>query len=148
MKSPSLALVALLALAGSASAQTAAPAPAPATAAAALPPGHAEDGQAIFKKCLACHQIGPTAKNSVGPALNGIIGRKAGTYPGYAYSDANKNSGIVWSEQTLAEYLPSPKDFVPGTKMSFAGLTSPQDVADVIAYLKQYDAQGTKTPMP
>ena len=111
---------------------------------AALPPGHADDGAAIFKKCAACHQIGPTAKNSIGPVLNGVVGRPAGTYPGYMYSDANRNSGLTWTPDTLAAYLPSPKLLVPGTKMTFAGLQNPQDIADVIAYLKLYDAQGNK----
>jgi cytochrome c len=149
MKSRSLLLVAVVAVTGAASAQTPAPpaSPAPAApAASALPAGHPDDGQTVFKKCMACHQLGPTAKNSVGPALNGLIGRKAGTYPGYAYSDANKNSGVVWNETTLAAYLPAPKEFIPGTKMSFPGLTMPQDVADVIAYLKQFDVQGNKKP--
>jgi cytochrome c len=130
--------------AGAAQAQapaTGAPATTPATA---LPPGNADDGATIFKKCAACHEIGPTAKNSVGPVLNGVVGRMAGTYPGYAYSDANKSSGVVWTAANLAAYLPAPKLFMPGTKMSFAGLMMPQDVADVIAYLKQYDAQGNK----
>jgi cytochrome c len=110
----------------------------------ALPPGNAEAGQTVFKKCLACHQIGAGAHNSIGPVLNGVIGRPAGTYPGYDYSDANKSSGVVWTEDALARYLPSPKDMIPGTKMSFAGLKMPQDVADVIAYLKQFDADGNK----
>ena len=118
-------------------------APVEAATATALPVGHADAGAAIFLRCSACHRIGPDATNSVGPVLNGIVGRKAGTYSGYAYSDANKNSGIVWSEQALAQYLPAPTTSVPGTKMPFA-LTDPQEVADVIAYLKQYDAQGNK----
>src|SRR3954453_15714487 len=115
-----------------------------ALACAVSSPALAQDvaaGEKEFVVCRACHQIGPTAKNSVGPALNGVIGRKAGTYPGYAYSDATKNSGVVWNEQTLAQYLPAPKEFIPGTKMSFPGLTMPQDVADVIAYLALFDAQ-------
>jgi cytochrome c len=141
------AFVVVLLSAAAAFSQAAQPAPASTGKAfAALPPGHPDDGQAVFKKCMACHSVGPTAKNSVGPALNGIIGRKAGTYAGYSYSDANKNSGITWSDETLAEYLPSPMDLVPGTKMTFTGLTMPQDVADVIAYLKQFDAQGNKKP--
>jgi cytochrome c len=133
---PLLAFVAALVGSGSAWSQGSTP------GATTLPPGHAENGQTVFKKCLACHQIGPTAKNSIGPSLNGIIGRPAGIYPGYAYSEANKNSGVVWNEASLAQYLPAPKDFIPGTKMSFPGLTMPQDVADVIAYLKQFDANG------
>jgi cytochrome c len=98
----------------------------------------------IFLRCSACHRIGPDATNSVGPVLNGIVGRPAGTYPGYVYSDANKSSGIVWTETTLARYLPAPATFLPGTKMPFA-LQDLQEVADVIAYLKEYDAKGNKT---
>jgi cytochrome c len=97
---------------------------------------------------MACHRIGPDAKNSVGPVLNGIVGRKAGTYPDYAYSDVNKNSGVTWDEATLAKYLPNPQKFLPGTKMTFAGLPKPQDVADVIAYLKQFDEKGNKVASP
>jgi len=157
MKSSAIAVVALVVAAGVAAAQTPAPpasaaapgnaaAAAPGNASAALPPGHPDDGQTVFKKCMACHQIGPTAKNSVGPVLNGVVGRKAGTYPGYAYSDANKSSGVVWNEDALAPYLAAPKEFMPGTKMSFPGLMMPQDVADVIAYLKLFDAEGNKKP--
>src|SRR6201996_4906327 len=62
-------------------------------------------GEKVFLKCKACHQIGEGAKNAVGPVLNGVVGRKAGTYPDYSYSDANKNSGITWDEATLKEYL-------------------------------------------
>jgi cytochrome c len=106
--------------------------------------GDPEAGATVFKKCLACHKVGPAAKNGVGPILNGVVGRRAGTYPGYAYSDANKASGAVWNEATLAAYLPAPREFMPGTKMSFAGLEKPKDVADVIAYLKQFDDRGLK----
>ena len=138
LKSGLLTFFAVLALAGPAESQGSAPAE------GAQLPGHADAGQIVFKKCLACHQIGPGAKNSIGPSLNGVVGRPAGTFAGYNYSDANKSSGVVWTETALAQYLPSPKDFIPGTKMTFAGLTSPQDVADVIAYLKQFDADGNK----
>jgi len=138
MKRVLFALLTIAGLTGIACAQ--APTPPP----TALPVGKADDGQTVFKRCLACHQIGPGAKNSIGPSLNGVVGRKAGTYPGYAYSDANKNSGVVWTEAALAQYLPSPKDFIPGTKMTFAGLPMPQDVANVIAYLRQFDDDGNK----
>src|SRR6201986_467064 len=80
-------------------------------------------GAKVFIKCKACHQIGEGAKNAVGPVLNGVVGRKAGTYPDYSYSDANKNSGITWDEATLKEYLKNPRAKVPGTKMIFPGLT-------------------------
>ena len=101
-------------------------------------------GEKVFLKCKACHQIGDGAKNAVGPVLSGVVGRKAGTYPDYAYSDANKNSGITWDEATLKEYLRDPKAKVPGTKMVFPGLKSDDDIANVIAYLKQFGPDGKK----
>jgi cytochrome c len=102
-------------------------------------------GEKTFAQCRACHQIGPTAKNAVGPVLNGIIGRKAGTVEGYNYSPANKNSGITWDEATFAEYIKDPKAKVPGTKMVYAGLKDEQRIKDLLAYLKQFDAAGQKT---
>jgi cytochrome c len=101
-------------------------------------------GEKVFTKCKVCHQIGESAKNLVGPVLNGVVGRPAGTYPGYHYSDANKNSGITWDEATLKVYLKDPKAKVPGTKMVFPGLTSDEDIANVIAYLKQFGPDGKK----
>jgi cytochrome c len=108
---------------------------------------HAQDaaaGEKTFAQCRACHQIGPTAKNAVGPVLNGVIGRKAGTVEGYNYSPANKNSGITWDEATFSEYIKDPKAKVPGTKMVYAGLKDEKRIADLIAYLKQFDAAGQK----
>ena len=101
-------------------------------------------GEKVFMKCKICHQIGETAKNMVGPVLNGVVGRKAGTYADYHYSDANKNSGITWDEATLKEYLSDPKAKVPGTKMVFPGLKSDDDIANGIAYLKQFGPDGKK----
>ena len=101
-------------------------------------------GEKVFAKCKICHQIGENAKNFVGPVLNGVVGRKAGTYPGYNYSEANKTSGITWDEATLKVYLKDPKAKVPGTKMVFPGLTSDEDIANVIAYLKQFGPDGKK----
>jgi cytochrome c len=101
-------------------------------------------GEKVFTKCKVCHQIGESAKNMVGPVLNGVVGRPAGTYPGYHYSDANKNSGITWDEATLKVYLKDPKAKVPGTKMVFPGLPSDDDIANVIAYLKQFGPDGKK----
>ncbi len=101
-------------------------------------------GEKVFLKCKVCHQIGEGAKNSVGPVLNGVIGRKAGTVEGYNFSDANKNSGITWDEATLKEYLPNPKAKIPGTKMTFQGLPNPTDIDNVIAYLKQFGPDGKK----
>jgi cytochrome c len=101
-------------------------------------------GEKVFAKCKICHQIGDGAKNMVGPVLSGVVGRKAGSYPDYHYSDANKNSGITWDEATLKEYLRDPKAKVPGTKMVFPGLKSDDDIANVIAYLKQFGPDGKK----
>jgi cytochrome c len=99
-------------------------------------------GESQFKKCLPCHKIGPGAKNLVGPVLNGLNGRKAGSVPDYNYSDANKNSGIVWDEATFKDYIKDPRAKVPGTKMTFAGIKNEQDIADLWAYVSQFDAEG------
>lgn len=101
-------------------------------------------GEKVFAPCRACHQIGPTAKNAVGPELNGVIGRAAGTVPGYSYSAANKNSGLTWDEATFTRYIEAPQAVVKGTKMAFAGVKDEQKVKDLIAYLKQFDASGNK----
>jgi cytochrome c len=107
--------------------------------------GDAEAGASVFKKCAACHKVGPDAKSGMGPVLNGIVGRPAGTYPGYKYSTANKNSGLVWDQPTLTEYLRSPSALVPNTTMKFPGLKDDKDIQDVIAFLKQFDADGHST---
>ena len=101
-------------------------------------------GEKVFNKCRACHQIGETAKNSVGPELNGLFGRKSGTAAGYKFSDANVNSGITWSPEIFAEYIKDPKAKIPGTKMVFAGLKDDKKIDDLIAFLKQFDASGKK----
>ncbi|MDO8397732.1 MAG: cytochrome c family protein [Bradyrhizobium sp.] len=101
-------------------------------------------GEKVFGVCKACHQIGETAKNSVGPQLNGIIDRKAGTVEGYNYTAANKGSGITWDEATFREYIKDPKAKIPGTKMIYAGLKDEQKTNDLLAYLKQFDAAGKK----
>ena len=106
--------------------------------------GKAEDGAEVFKKCRACHDVGPQAKNKVGPLLNGIAGRPAGTVEGYNYSEANKKAGangLVWTDEVLFKYLEAPLSFMPGTKMAFAGLKDPQDRKDVIAYLKTFSGK-------
>jgi cytochrome c len=87
-------------------------------------------GEKVFAKCKACH---------------GVVGRKAGSYPDYAYSDANKGSGFTWDEATLKEYLKNPRAKVPGTKMIFPGLPKDEDIDNVIAYLKQFGADGKKS---
>ena len=108
---------------------------------------HAQDaaaGEKTFVICRACYQIGPGAKNAVSPVLNGVVGRKAGTYPGFAYSDANKDSGILWTSEELEKYLASPQKVVPHTKKVFPGLPNEQQRKDVIAYLEQFNEDGTK----
>jgi cytochrome c len=101
-------------------------------------------GEKVFLACKACHQIGETAKNSVGPVLSGVIGRKAGTYPDYNYSDANKNSGITWDEATFREYIKDPRGKIPGTKMTYPGIKDDAKIDDLLAFLKQYGADGKK----
>jgi cytochrome c len=110
-------------------------------------PAMAQDaaaGEKDFAVCRACHQIGPGAKIGIGPVLSGIVGRKAGTYPGYAYSPANKDSGIVWTPEELDKYLTNPQEVVPHTKMIFPGLKDAQKRKDVIAFLQQFNEDGSK----
>jgi cytochrome c len=99
----------------------------------------AEAGKKIFAQCRACHQVGEKAKNAVGPVLNGLFGRPAGTVPGYKYSDANKNSGVTWDEATFKDYIKDPRKKIPGTKMIYAGLKDEEKVADLVAYLHEFD---------
>ncbi len=111
---------------------------------AAVGAGDPAAGEKVFVKCRACHQIGETARNTIGPELNGVIGRHSGTVAGYNYSDANKNSGLTWDEATFRDYIKSPKAKVPGTKMTFAGLTHDKEIDDLLAFLKQYGPDGKK----
>jgi cytochrome c len=99
-------------------------------------------GATAFKKCSPCHDIGPNAKNKVGPVLNGLDGRKSGSVAGYSYSDANKGSGITWNEETFLDYIKDPKAKIPNTKMVFAGIKNEAEAKSLWAYLKQYDADG------
>lgn len=101
-------------------------------------------GEQSFKKCLPCHAIGEGAKNKVGPGLNGIDGRHSGSAPSYNYSDANKNSGITWSEATFKEYIKDPRAKIPGTKMIFPGIKNEKEAGDLWAYLKQFGPEGKK----
>jgi cytochrome c len=108
---------------------------------------HAQDvaaGEKSFAKCRACHQVGETAKNGVGPNLNGLIGRHSGSVEGYNYSEANKKSGITWDEATFAEYIKDPKAKIPGTKMAFAGIKNEQEIKDLTVFLKQFGKDGKK----
>lgn len=111
-------------------------------------PAAAQDvaaGERSWNKCRACHQIGETAKSAVGPLLNGLFGRPAGTIESYNYSAANKGSGITWDEAVFAEYIKDPKAKIPGTKMTFAGIKNEQEIKDLTAFLKQFAKDGKKT---
>ncbi len=101
-------------------------------------------GEKVFAVCKACHQVGDSAKNLVGPVLNGLIGRKSGSVEGYSYSEANKNSGITWDEATFSEYIKDPKAKIPGTKMIFAGIKDDKKIKDLIAYLHTFDKAPVK----
>jgi cytochrome c len=117
-----------------------------ATASALVSHAQAQDaaaGEKVFAKCKACHVVDED-KNKVGPSLHGLFGRTAGTHEGFKYSpamvDAGKG-GLVWDEASLKTYLHDPKGMVKGTKMAFPGLKSDDDVANVIAYLKDASAK-------
>jgi len=101
-------------------------------------------GEIVFNQCKQCHHIGPGATNFYGPSLNGLVGRPAGTFPGYNYSEANKHSGKVWDVPTLESYLKQPQHDVPATYMTFKGLTNKADIDNVIAYIAQFDTSGGK----
>ncbi|HHS94121.1 MAG TPA: c-type cytochrome [Rhodobacterales bacterium] len=119
-------------------------------AATAEPIGDAEAGAKVFEQCTKCHQIGPGAKNKVGPVLNEIFGRQAGTADGFKrYSKGIKRmgkDGLVWDLEHLNIYLENPKSLVSGTRMSFRGLKDEQARADVIAYLRTFSASPQNIP--
>jgi cytochrome c len=99
-------------------------------------------GENSFKKCLPCHAVGADAKNKIGPVLNGLEGRKSGTIEGYTYTEANRNSGIIWDDATFRDYIRDPRARIPGTKMVFAGIKNDKEVADLWAYLKKFGPDG------
>ena len=99
-------------------------------------------GEQSFKKCFPCHSIGESAKNKVGPVLNGLDGRHSGTVEGYSYSQANKDSGITWNKDTFLEYIKDPRAKIPGTKMVFAGIKNEKEANDLWAFLAQYGKDG------
>lgn len=104
-------------------------------------------GKTVFKKCMACHSIGPDAKPKVGPPLNGIVGAKWAHYEGYKYSKEIEEGGAagkVWDEATLNDYLTNPKHLVPHGKMSFAGIKNDAERADLIAYLATIGPDGNE----
>jgi len=115
-----------------------------ATAGAAVA-GDIAAGESSFKKnCLSCHSIGENAKNMIGPIQNGLKGRKSGTIPDYKYTDANKNSGIVWDEGTFKEYIKNPRAKIPGTKMVIPGIKVEKEAEDLWSYLEQFGPDGKK----
>jgi cytochrome c2 len=98
-----------------------------------------ERGEAEFRKCLACHKVGEGAFNTIGPVLNDVLGRQAGTFPNFIYSqvmvDAGE-AGLVWTADTMSMFLAAPRKFLPGNKMTFAGMRNAQDRSNLIAYLR------------
>lgn len=101
----------------------------------ALADGNAAEGEKVFRKlCSACHVV-QAGQNKLGPSLHAILGRKAGTVDGFRYSDANKNSAVVWTSDKLDPYLKDPKAFMPGNRMAFAGVKKDDERKDLIAYL-------------
>jgi len=102
-------------------------------AAAAAPRGDAKKGEEIYSRCLACHAL---AYDRTGPRHCGLFGRKAGSVPGFAYSEAMKHSKIVWNAKTLDRFIADPMKTVPGTAMGYAGVKDPRERADLIAYLE------------
>jgi cytochrome c len=110
-------------------------------------PAQAQDaaaGERVFNQCRTCHQLGETAKNGVGPQLNGLFGRKAGSVPGYSYSNAYKALDKVWSPENFTVYIKDPRGVTPGTKMVYPGLKDETQIKNLIAYLQQFDADGKK----
>jgi|SRR4051812_35284953 cytochrome c len=101
-------------------------------------------GEQSFKKCFPCHSVGEDAKNKVGPLLNGLDGRHSGTVEGFSYSEANKNSGIVWGKDAFLEYIRDPRAKIPGTKMIFPGIKNQKEAGDLWAYLAQFGPDGKK----
>ncbi|WP_027135984.1 c-type cytochrome [Geminicoccus roseus] len=103
--------------------------------------GDAAAGAIVFKKCQTCHMVGDDAKTRVGPILNGVFGRTAGTLEGYKFSPAMiaaGEQGLVWTPAVMAEYLPKPRTFIKGTKMTFPGLRDQADIDNLVAYLLTY----------
>jgi cytochrome c len=104
----------------------------------AIAAGSAARGKEIFQRCALCHSLAE-GKNGVGPSLHGLFGRKAGTAPDYSFSQAMKNSGIVWNETALKKFLTDPQAAVPGTKMETGAVDNPEALDDLLAYLKASD---------
>jgi len=109
---------------------------------AMLAPGSAEAadtaaGQAVFARCKICHTTESGGRSLVGPNLHGLFGRKAGSQEGFAYSEGMKNSGIVWDDDKIRQYLAKPRDFIPGNKMAFPGIKDENEISNLLAYLHE-----------
>lgn len=111
--------------------------------------GDADAGAKVFSQCKACHEVGAGAKDRIGPHLNGIFGRRAAAHEGFAYSEAMQREGaygLEWTLETLDAYLENPRALVSKTRMSFPGLSDPQDRADVLAYLRSFSDNPSDLP--
>jgi cytochrome c len=114
--------------------------------------GDLDAGKKVYNKCKACHAVGPSAKNKIGPILNGAVGRAWGVVEGYKYSKGKDGTLLAiteaeprtWDVETLTAYLVKPKDVIPKGKMSFAGLKKDEDIENIIFYLAQFDADGNE----
>ena len=114
--------------------------------------GDLDAGKKVFAKCKSCHTVGPSAKNKIGPLLNGVVGRSWGAVEGYKYSKGKDGTMMamaeaeprIWNVESLTEFLRKPKDLVKKTKMSFPGLKKDDDIENVIFYLAQFDAEGNE----
>ncbi|MEQ8207846.1 MAG: cytochrome c family protein [Woeseia sp.] len=113
------------------------------SACGSAPKGDVAHGAELYAQCSACHAM---QENTAGPKHCGLFGRTAGTVPGFGYSSAMKESGIVWDEKMLSEFLVSPFTYLPGTVMGFAGFPNEQDRVDLIAYLKQQTSDPSVCP--
>ena len=108
----------------------------------------AAQGEQVFKKCAACHNAEPGGPNALGPALYGVMGNPVAAHPGFAFSDALKSKGGTWDWETMSAWLANPKKFAPGTKMTFAGLSKPEDRANLMAFLNARDSSPIAVPPP
>lgn len=116
-----------------------------AEALAASAQAQVDAGRRLFARCTNCHEVGPGARNGFGPQLNGIVGRKAGNAPAYAYSPALKKAGFIWNEQNLVAFIRDSEKVVPGNKMRFLSFMSEKQAGEIVAYLR---TQGAATPSP
>jgi cytochrome c len=116
-----------------------------------LPKADIAAGQAVTQKCSSCHQFDPAGTNGTGPGLYGVVGRKPGSHPGYTYDQAMTDFGTknpAWTYDLLYQFLKAPQGFIPGVKMTFAGLPTPQDRINVIAYLRSNGSTNVPIPAP